>query len=83
MRKIELLSQENNILVTSLETMKQYKDRYNFMLDEKNTELENAQDEYDRTCRDLDSALFREQELTEQLSTLEKKYNKVQEKSND
>jgi hypothetical protein len=41
-RKIELLSQENNVLITHLENMKPYKDRYDYMLDEKNQELENA-----------------------------------------
>ena len=35
-RKIELLSQENNVLITHLENMKPYKDRYDYMLDEKN-----------------------------------------------
>ena len=35
-RKIELLAQENNILLTHLENMKQYKERYDFMIDEKN-----------------------------------------------
>ena len=74
-RKIELLSQENNVLISYMENLKQYKEVYDNMADQKNEEIDRAQEEYNLCYANLQEAIGREHESNSELNLLQQRNN--------